>query len=200
MTIQSSEFRGLSGGPKVGVAGDSITYVSAGSIESSLTSKYRVWLSGQPGFKIAQVQPAINQQVAAGAAAMVVNLGTNDVGYKNAAWQTDFDAMVASLAAVPCVQLVTINEGVANYYATLNNDLNGNGLIDANEVVTTGTKINNAIRATVAARTNFHLIDWNALVAPNAMAYTTDGIHPNAAGQAWLGSATRSALDGTCPA
>lgn len=198
VTIQSSEFRGLSSGPKVGVAGDSITYVAAGSIESALTSRYRVWLSGQPGFRIAQVQPAIKQQIAAGANAMVVNLGTNDVGNRTGTWLTDYNAMVASLLPVACVQLVTINEAVSNYYATLNNDLNGNGLVDSNEIVTVGTEINKAIRATVAANANFHLIDWNALVAPNSLVYTTDGIHPNAAGQAWLGSATRKALDTTC--
>ena len=42
VTIQSSEYRGLVAGPKVAIAGDSITFVAAGAIESSLMSAYRV--------------------------------------------------------------------------------------------------------------------------------------------------------------
>lgn len=197
LVIESGEFRGLSGGPKVGVAGDSITFVSAGAIEASLMPAYRVWLSGQPGFTIAGVQPVITTQVAAGPAAMVVNLGTNDVK-PNTAWKAPFDTMVASLQPVACVELVNINATIANYFATVNNDINGNKLIDANEIVTTATDINAAIAAAAAANPRVHVIDWNAATATNASSLTSDGIHPNAAGQAWLASHIRAALDTDC--
>ena len=197
LVIESGEFRGLSGGPKVGIAGDSITFVSAGAIEAAVMPAYRVWLSGQPGFTIAGVQPVINTQVAAGPAAMVVNLGTNDVK-PGTAWRTPFDTMVASLQPVACVELVNLNATIANYFASLNNDLNGNGIVDANEIVTTATDINAAIAATAAANPRVHVIDWNSATATNPSALTSDGIHPNAAGQAWLASHIRTALDTDC--
>ena len=200
LTIQSSEYRGLSGGPKVGVAGDSITFVAAGAIEGALASRYRVWVTGLPGYRIAGVQPSITSQVATSPQAMVINLGTNDVGAHDGTWRSAFDAMVASLASVPCIEMVTINAKVSNYYATVNNDLDGDKVIDPNEIVTVAYDINDAIRATAAADPRFHIIDWDALVAPNALAYTTDGIHPNAAGQAWLASSTRAAVDRDCAA
>ena len=140
----------------------------------------------------------IDSQVATGPRAIVLNLGTNDVGAHDGTWRTAFDAMAASVATVPCVELVTINAKVANYYATLNNDLDHDGVVDANEIVTVAYDINDAIRAAAASDPRVHVIDWDALVAPNAMAYTSDGIHPNAAGAAWLGAATRSAVDADC--
>jgi hypothetical protein len=192
VVASACQYQGNQSGPKVDVVGDSITWLATPDISGALAPHYAYLVSGKVGYTIAQQQPTINFLLAnnSGAPAdVIVNLGTNDAmkqhqpgGYPQ--YQADYNNMVASLAGVHCVILVTIN--------TLTDYPSGN----------TAQTINSDIAQTVATRHNFHEIDWANLISQgnNAQQWLnpTDMVHPNAAGQQEIANLYLQALQADC--
>jgi hypothetical protein len=87
--------------------------------------------------------------------------------------------MLAVVAPVPCVELVTVYDGHRRP-------------VDAN----IGTEIN--ARIARAATGTVHLVDWNAAVHRDPGLVVADGIHPDLTGQQWLAHALRAAIDADC--
>ena len=190
LTIKDDPYRGRLTGPSVAIAGDSITFLAANTIEAGLASTYRTWAIGVPGATIASAQPNVSLEMSTHPAVISLNLGTNDVGAENPLWQRDFDAMLASVASAPCIEIVNINDTIANYFSTVNHG----------HAVVIGTAINAAIAAAAATHPNIHVIDWKSAADADIYGLTTDGIHPSAAGSIWLADHLRSAIAADCPA
>lgn len=187
VTIRDSSFRGCAG-PRVTIAGDSITNQSNPLTSAALASAYHHRIQGFPGFTIAGVQPTVALQVATAPDVSVINLGTNDMGQNNANWQSDptpgvgdFDEVVALVAPIPCVEFVTIYDG---FHAPANNNV--------------GTAINAYLAALVGTNPSMHLIDWNAAVDANPALLSSDHVHPTTAGRQWLADNIRTAIDTDC--
>jgi lysophospholipase L1-like esterase len=170
---------GPRGAPKVTIAGDSITELSRPALLAALTDRYRVRIDAFSGHTIAQVTPALVSQVASGPDVAIVNLGTNDMDQENPNWEPALDRMLATVAPVPCVELVTIYDG-------------RHSPAGAN----IGTEINS--RFAGVASGSVHLVDWNAAVHRDPGLIGTDGIHPVLEGQRWLARALRDAIDTDC--
>ena len=191
--IRDTTYRGLASGPKVTVTGDSITYISGPAIQTELASNYQSWITGVPGATMAGMTPDLQVQVASNPHAVVINLGTNDVGADNPNWQADLNTILAATATTACVEFVTLNDTIANYFASLN----------LGHTVTLGTTINAALHDAANTRANTHLVDWktavDADIAPGGPhVLLSDGIHPTAIGQQWLATHIHAALDTDC--
>lgn len=171
---------GHRGGPRVTVAGDSITELSRSAIVAALEDRYEVRVDGFSGRTIAGVLPALAEQVATGPDVAVVNLGTNDMKEANRAVGPDVDRMLETVAGVPCVEVVTVNTAA-----------------HAPDGTPVGASINDRLRAAAAAG-SVHLVDWNAAVAQDPALVVADGIHPNARGQRWIARAIRDAIATDC--
>jgi lysophospholipase L1-like esterase len=178
---ESSKYEGRAGGPKVAIVGDSITELSRARIVEALTDDQRVRIDASTGYTIAQMTPEIRRQVATRPDVVVVNLGTNDMDLENPRWRRDVDRMLDLVAEVPCVELVTVHDGVHDP-------------VGAN----VGTSINARLGEVAAARRSFHLIDWNTAVRERPGLVVADGIHPTAAGQRFLADAIRDAIRDDC--
>ena len=179
-TPPSTRYRGLAGGLRVAIAGDSITALSRDRIVGALTDRYRVRVDAYSGRTIAEVSPAIVRQVRTRPDVEVVNLGTNDLDRENPHWRPDLDRMLRLVAGVPCVVAVTIYDG-------------RHLPVDAN----IGTKINARLTA-AAAKGSVHLVDWNAAVHRDPGLIVADGIHPDRGGQRWIARSIREAIDSDC--
>jgi lysophospholipase L1-like esterase len=180
VTIRDSSYRGCAG-PRVTVAGDSITNMSNPLTSAALGNDYHHRIEGLPGFTIAQVTPTVAAQAATAPDISVINLGTNDMGLNNANWQTDLDAVIGLIASVPCAEYVTIYDG---YHSPANNNI--------------GTAINTYLASVVAGNASRHLIDWNGAVDANPALLGTDHVHPTTAGRQWIADHIKAAIDADC--
>lgn len=171
---------GPRGAPRVAIAGDSITALARTRIVAALDDSFRVRVNAFSGRTIAKVTPAIAKQVATRPDVAVVNLGTNDMDRENAKWRAGLDRMLALVASVPCVEIVTVYDG-------------RHRPVDAN----IGTRINARLAAAAAAG-SIHLIDWNAAVHRDPDLVVADGIHPDVAGQRWIAESIRDAIRADC--
>jgi len=111
----------------------------------------------------------------------VINLGTNDMGYDNANWQSDLDVVRGLVSSVPCVEFVTIYDG---YHAPANNNV--------------GTAINAYLAAIAAGDATRHVIDWNGAVDANPALLSSDHVHPTTAGRQWIADHIKAAIDADC--
>lgn len=175
--------------PAVGIIGDSITEFSQTAIENTLGTSVTYTISGQGGWTISEqmagIDSALNDPEGA-PADVLINLGTNDVFTNNVNWQSDYNAMISAVQGRSCVILTTINT-----YA------------DATRNNTIAIDINAAEQATVAAHSNFHILDWNSFLNQGDNRSTlliSDGIHPNSAGQVVLAQMYDTALVTDCGA
>ncbi len=182
--IRDSSYRGCAG-PRVTVAGDSITNLSTVDIRAAFSDAYNSRVEGFPGETIAQVTPFVQAQVATQPTASIVNLGTNDMGTNNQNWQHDLDQVVSIVGSVPCVEFVTI---YAEYYANMT------------PPNTIGAQINAYLVNTVVPQhSNVHIVDWDAAVnADPSLISSFDHVHPTPAGRAWIASHLRSAVGTDC--
>lgn len=171
----------------VAVIGDSITELASQPIQDAFALRYHADISARSGKRIDEMLPDVRVAVEDHPDAIVIDLGTNDVlqGHLRAPpWQAGFMRMVAMVEREPCVELTTISTRVNGWAArpAIAND------------------INRTIADTVAARPNFHVIDWNAAVHEpgGSDLLVPDHIHPSFAGMAKLASLIRAALDRDC--
>ncbi len=119
---------------------------------------------------------------------IIVELGTNDAIQQatDTTWAQDFSDVLALTSRTRCIILVTVNLK-ADYYGMSNR----------------AVQINTLITAATRAQRNIHELDWATLVATDGnqkrFLNSTDGIHPNVAGVAWLTALYNQALQRDCP-
>jgi len=175
---------GASHPPRVAIVGDSITVSSTSQIQDALEDRYTTDIHARAGQRIGQMLVDLHGALAEHPNAVVVNLGTNDVLQGDTQWRASFDRMIAALADQPCVEITTISTRVTGWVA----------------IPAIAGQINRAIAETVAARAQFHILDWNAAVhtSDGPLLLVADHVHPSATGETRLASLIRSALDRNC--
>lgn len=151
-------YQGNRDGPRVAIVGDSNTILAAapsalseaGPLRELLHPLFQTTIQAQAGKRIVDMLDELQAQVdnpAGRPDAVVVYLGTNDVMVENPDWRAAFDAMLAVVADVPCVELVTVN--------TDTDAMRG-------QTTTTASGINAAIAAAAAAEPDrVHVVPWN---------------------------------------
>jgi len=184
---------GRAPGPRVTITGDSITDLAAAALRRELSARYSTSILAVPGATMTMMTPYLRDQLATGPDVAVIDLGTNDAMTDNPHWARDVAAIRATIAPVPCVELVTVNDTVADRM----------GSFFTRRSVTVGARINAALHEAAAMSPHVHLVDWKAAVdgdaapgGPNVL--TSDGIHPTPLGQAWLAHHIREAVDRDC--
>jgi lysophospholipase L1-like esterase len=180
-------------GPRVVIVGDSITVFAHHEISHALGGHYSVKTSAVVGQRIDQMLPALQRDLGKHPRAVVLNLGTNDVlqARLHPDWQTGYNAMIAMVAGVPCVVLMTISTLAATSPTP-----------DPAAEPQVASEINGAIVATAANHQNVHVVDWNQIVhgANGVALLIPDRIHPSDQGSRVLGTEIRHALDTECAA
>jgi hypothetical protein len=167
----------LSAAPTVDVVGDSITALSAASIQASLSqSGYQPTIEAVPGIKMAQAQQTIDRLAQQGPNDWIIELGTNDAGAQNTLWSEAFLSEWQQIQSSGCVIYVSVSPRagpVANQ-------------IDA------------SLAGLAQAHANVHVLDWGHLEYGNAAWLEPDTIHPTSAGQAELAALEAQALHQYC--
>jgi len=160
------------------VVGDSITAISTNQIAAALAPDYQAAVVGWSGTYLSSWVLIIPGIVAAlPRHDWIIELGTNDarVG-SDLAWASDLARELHVLRHQPCIILTTVNPRL--------------GLI--------AVAINNALRAEVSTKHNFHLLDWGNISWKNRTWLGLDGTHPTPAGSTELASLDVAALN-ACP-
>lgn len=175
LTCSVSVSGGARRGPTVDVVGDSITYKSTPYLRHALVD-YAYTIRAHEGYTMAQMFPTIEALLATPPRAWVIELGTNDVR-TGADWSADYAQETAALQDQACVVLVTVNPRLGDGAATA---------LDAD------------MRATAAADSDVHLVDWGTVEFDNPKWVDADGIHPTPSGSAELARLIRLALRRAC--
>jgi lysophospholipase L1-like esterase len=167
----------LSGSPTVAVVGDSITALSAPSIETSLTqSGYQPTIEAVPGIKMAQAEQTIDRLAQQGPNDWIIELGTNDAGAHDGLWPEAFLSQWQQIRNSQCVIYVSVSPRAGPIADQIDESLTG------------------------LARThsNVHVLDWGHLSYGNPAWLEPDTIHPTPAGQAELAALETQALRRYC--
>jgi lysophospholipase L1-like esterase len=173
--------------PPIVVIGDSITANLQPTLRQTLGDDYTLTIDGKPGFLVSDQLGAVQNAARFPFRQAVVNLGTND------AMSSDHDLdesiasleqIVATLADVDCLHLVTINETMVN---------------DTNDARARARRLNDAIRDLEARDPHIRVIDWERVVRDYENEHpdetvTTDTVHPNDVGNRLLADAYRESL------
>jgi hypothetical protein len=177
--------------PSVGIVGDSITWLAQIQIAKVLDPRYDVAVAARPGMTTHEQLGALQFLVGPSSHRtndILVELGTNDAIQQatDTTWARDFSDVLALTSRTRCVILVTVNLK-ADYY----------GMSDR------AVQINALIAAATRSHKNIHELDWAKLVRIDGnekrFLNSTDGIHPNVAGVAWLTGLYSQALQRDCP-
>lgn len=158
---------------KTVVIGDSLVDQSRAHLAVNFGEKgQKVSINGKPGADLASMRGYIGTAGDARPDAIVIALGTNDVGQLISGartWDLEMahirDAMSDALSQSPCVVWVNINDTAAYY-----------------QLGTWGPHINSVIRAEANNR-GVHLADWNLLYKANPSFIASDGLHLTWEGQ-----------------
>jgi lysophospholipase L1-like esterase len=173
-TCTVSESGGAQHRHSVAVVGDSITYMSSKYIRSSLRA-YHYAIDATTGQNMAQMYPAIQQLLPTSPDTWVVELGTNDARTLSD-WTSAFSQEVTTLAAQPCVVLVSVNPRINS----------------------TATAIDDAMSRAALGHSNFHVLDWGNIEWQKPQWVGPDGIHPGPQGSAELAKMMRLAVHHDC--
>jgi hypothetical protein len=177
--------------PSVGIVGDSITWLAQIQIAKVLDPGYDVAVAARPGMTTHQQLGALQFLVGPSSHRtndILVELGTNDAIQQatDTTWARDFSDVLALTSRTRCVILVTVNLNAVYY-----------GKSDR------AVLINALIAAATRSHRNIHELNWAKLVRIDGnekrFLNSTDGIHPNVAGVAWLTGLYRRALQRDCP-
>ncbi|HUY85706.1 MAG TPA: hypothetical protein VMU77_01225, partial [Acidimicrobiales bacterium] len=96
--------------PSVDVVGDSITYLSRASIQTSLSANgYSPTIRAVPGAKIVQSLSTVDALAAHPPTDWIIELGTDDAGASNTGWSLPFLATWKAVSRSACVIFVTIS-------------------------------------------------------------------------------------------
>ena len=158
-------YRGNPSGPKVAIAGDSITVLQDqwGELDAYLVDTYYFDVAAISGQRIDQMLPSLASLLGSREGTptrIVVNLGTNDMLQNYSSWEQSFDDMWAMIADRSCVVYVTVREVTDR---------------------TLGPAINRKIQDTAAAQPNVRVFDWNAYLNTHSTQVTPllyDPVHP----------------------
>jgi lysophospholipase L1-like esterase len=156
------------------VVGDSITFKSVPDIERSLVA-YSYSIRATEGYTMAQMFPAIEQQLARPPDAWIIELGTNDVRSLTN-WSVNFENEASALRGQRCVILVTVNPRISAAADALDADM---------DLLTVENH-------------DFHVLDWGNAEWDNPHWVDADGIHPSGKGSAELAKLMRVALRQDC--
>ena len=180
--------------PKQFVIGDSVTFLSAGSIQERFDPNQLQFVA-RPGFTSTALLPLVEEAMAmsgepAHARERVAALvGYNDVRVREVDTPS-LRKLVDLTSQFECGVWLTLPSRPGGTDAT--NPMVSSPLID---------EWNLRLRAEVARHDNLHLTDaWEQAVnaAPKGKLIKDDGIHPNAAGQRLLAEVYRNAIDDNC--
>jgi hypothetical protein len=188
----SACYSGDPNGPRVGILGDSITWLSQSNLASSISPDFSYDIQSYPGATMADMFPELEDLLNEPQGApqdLIINLGTNDVHL----FDTNADAWQASLYYESVVSQATSCVIFVNVSTYADGFVNGQPIAEA---------INAAIDQSVAVNPNFHLLDWNAFVhtGDNYETYIDPGtlVHPNALGEGELADLYLQALQQDC--
>ncbi|HEV2360861.1 MAG TPA: SGNH/GDSL hydrolase family protein, partial [Acidimicrobiales bacterium] len=164
-------------GPVRAVAlGDSITVVSESSIVASSGDVAEWSFRAHDNYRTDQVAPWLPGALATHPDLVVIDLGTNDALQNDSHAVGELAAVAAEISAakVPCVAWTTVSE-VPDLRA-------GDGV---------ASEVNAFVESLPASHPGWQVEDWWSVshADPSAMLSPADGVHPTAAGQAWLGRA-----------
>jgi lysophospholipase L1-like esterase len=167
----------LSGPPTVDVVGDSITALSAPSIDASLTqSGYQPTIEAVPGIRLAQAEQTIDRLAQQPPDAWIIELGTNDAGGHNTLWPEAFLAEWQKVRNAACVIYVSVSPHAGPI----------------------ADQIDASLAGLARAHANVHVLDWGHLADRNSAWLEPDTIHPTAAGQAELAALESQTLQQDC--
>jgi lysophospholipase L1-like esterase len=172
--VLSACYSGNLNGPRTGIVGDSITVLSTPDIESDIASNYAYQVQANNGYTIAQGEGELNTidtDSEGPPVDVVINLGTNDALQQNPNWQTDWNNLIAEADPAGCVILTTLRP-----------------ILDFHQAVPIAEDLNGAIATLVQSDPHFHELDWATFSDENPQDISSDGVHPNAQGQADLAS------------
>lgn len=176
-------------GPKVAVAGDSITRSSSDELDTELAAKYR-FLSGIDGIDLADGRSQLVEPVAGTTPSVIVlELGINSA---RESWDSSdlphLEAVLAAVKATPCVIWVTPTALTPSYYDHL-----GQGTL-ASRIA--------QFQASLAKRLpkypNIHRADFGALELQHPEWFVADRLHLTPEGQAAYASYVADQIDTTC--
>lgn len=181
-------------GPDLFVVGDSVTYLSAGSIQEEFPRDHLQFVA-KPGFSSTMLLPLVDDAMGAdgepGAARehVVALVGYNDVRLRevNAPALRELVDRTAEFRCGVWLTLPVKPGGVDN----------ANPMAESDLVAVWNARLVDE----VARHPNLHLVDdWQRAVeaAPEGKLLKADGVHPNEAGQRELAAIYRSALDRHC--
>jgi lysophospholipase L1-like esterase len=180
----SACYSGNLSGPRTGIVGDSITVVSAPDIEADIAPNYAYQVQATNGYTIAQGEGELNTidtDPEGSPVDVVINLGTNDAVQQNPNWQTDWNNLIAEVDPAGCVILTTLRP-----------------ILDYQRVIPVADDINAEIASLVQNDPHFHELDWATFSDDNPQDISTDGVHPNAQGQADLAAMVSWTLHQDC--
>lgn len=176
-------------GTKVAIVGDSVAALVSEVLPSLPDRYYAFNISAFPGFPMAAEVPneeAVLNNPAGQAKDLIMNLGTIDSNHYDTQWRTGFHEVVKA-AGKRCTILVTVSSKADQ-----------NSSIQPDDIA---LHINSEMKAWAATHSNFHVLPWNALLHQGNHYQewiSSDGFHPNAAGEAELGSLYFSYLKSDC--
>ncbi len=176
VALAGCDYVGAAGGPRVGVAGDSIVHETEAALRSRLAVDHRVTVHAFNNAHFDQLRFPVSEMARTGSRSIVIAAGAPDVvaatnsqyGFVPILWIRD---VVAAAGSVPCVALVTVKEhGVAPIATT--------------RWVQGAQSINAELRRQADAAANVVLVDWSAKADQHPDWFLGDGLHLNAAGRA----------------
>lgn len=176
---------------RVVLLGDSITVAFMDRGQDAPVGGHPSEVKAIAGKRVAELLPAAEEAAAGRPAAVVVNLGTNDLVQGRSAPEVlaDLDRVTDVVDDQACVHVVTVNEGILAF--------------DQPDIRTRIQGVNAGLRD-LAARRGYRVIEWSALVAQHDVAgdpahpVTSDSIHPTPAGFALLTQAYDQSVAAGC--
>jgi len=153
------------------VVGDSISVLSEDTIDAVVDAPLEV--DAESGATIADQHQAVSDAIDKRPEALVIELGTNDMGEPTDAVTAEVNEILDDAASLPCVRWVTV---------ALPGEAAG--------------RFNQFLHEQDAARDNLELVDWAAIAPGHPTGFEPDNIHPNPSGQLVLAKAMADSIAG----
>jgi len=161
----------------VGIVGDSISYISAGTIGLEFEHHFWVEFNAGVGMPMSAMLPALKSLAATKPYALIVELGTNDAYGGNTNWSNDFVNEKNAVLSQRCVVFITVSPKLGPIATGIN------------------LSISNAARSN---HRHFHVLDWGDIEFTDPSWVGADQIHPTAAGRTELATLELHAIQTHC--
>lgn len=178
------------GGPRVAIAGDSITLVSGPSFYSALDSDYRVDLRAWLGATARGMETQVHELARHHPRIAVVNLGSNDVlqgkPLDKAVETLGEYVQVFRESGAECIHLVTLNTGML--------------AAGSDPVADDARWVNDQIRGLADSAPDVVVVDWDGALAAreDRAVLVPDTVHPDTAGSDLLAETVASSVRHGC--